>query len=151
MKRLFYPALFILILAITTISCDNHVHDDSEHEEATGLRLSVNETLIVEYLAPADPVGEFVLLSNSDSEVITVTFLNSENVEFTPTDAAYSLELEIEGTVFSYTPVQSNKWQFQLNTLQVGTGTFVVKLLHNDHADFRSKPITVRSVQTAKN
>lgn len=126
-------------------SCKNDVHEQGDHDEAIGLFVKNNAETVVEYRAPNNPIGGISVSVNNQTDLLTVTFIAADNDEFTPIDTQFNLGYETtDPTVFEM--IQSaddGKWRFRIKGLKVGTASLVLKLNHNDHADFRSKPITV--------
>lgn len=143
MKKVVLLLSVILLLIIQ--SCENHAHDhDENHQEPVGFFLKSSGVQLVEYRAPNDPTGSIVVPVGDETDLITVSFISEDGDEFTPDVPEYSLQLETASSHFEFEQhAEDGKWRFHVKGLTVGTGTFVLKLMHNDHADFTSRPVTV--------
>lgn len=73
---------------------------------------------------------------------IEVTFLDADSVEFSPTDPAFELRIEVADTTIARVSSFQN-WNFSLEGLVVGMTTLQVKVFHEEHFDFVSPDIEV--------
>lgn len=136
-------AVFVVICLVSTLlfSC-SHTHDHDDHAEAFGLVLFDANNMEVLRVQNGNPSDSLRVKVDSVSKVYTVKFLDEKNELFTPTDDKVSMKLTFgNGTIASETI--SNKWNFTVKGLSVGTTSMRVSLFHEDHADFVSAPIYV--------
>lgn len=136
-------ALFIVIALVSTFlfSC-SHSHDHGDHVEAFGLVLFDSNNMEVLRVQNGNPSDSIRVKVDSVSKVYTVKFLDEKNELFTPSDDEISMKLTLgNGAIASETI--SNKWNFTVKGLSVGTTSLRVSLFHDDHADFVSAPIYI--------
>lgn len=137
-----------LLLAVMSLlafqACDNHVHDDDhDHVEPVGFFLRESDRNVVTY-QNATVQGSITVPAGGETGLISVVFIDEDGDEFTPEGDVYSLALETTSTNFEFEQhPEDGKWRFHVVGLQAGTGTFILKLMHGEHADFRSQPIPV--------
>lgn len=143
MKKI-HLLLSILVL-ITIQSCKNDVSEHGDHDEAIGLFVRNNGETVVEYRAPNEPIGGISVDQNNETDLLTVTFIAKDGDEFTPTETEFNLGFELsDSSIFEMIQRSDDgKWRFRVKGLKSGTANVVLKLNHNDHADFRSKPIAI--------
>jgi hypothetical protein len=136
--------LLTLLGLVVFQACDNHVHDhDDDHAEPVGFFLRESGVNIVTY-QNATVQGSITVQAGDETGLVSVVFIDEDGDEFTPEGDVYSLSLETTSTNFEFEQhAEDGKWRFHVVGLQAGTGTFTLKLMHGDHSDFRSQPITV--------
>ena len=124
---------------------DDHAH---EHTEAHGLRLVLGGTPIYQILqgtvtCPAAGCGVEVA-AGAASGVITVELLaeDGDEIHTDDLDAAFRLGHALQNPALATVQQEDGAWRFQVHGEQVGTTTLRLDLLHNDHADFSTPPLT---------
>jgi hypothetical protein len=138
--------LSILALVFFQACKDNPVGDDDHnHKEAVGLVLTSSGVELVRYEAPNTPTGEIIIPAGSETDLITVNFIAEDNDLFQPDEPEYTLGQTIaDETIAEFEQHEEDgKWRFHIKGLQAGTTTITLNILHNDHSDFTSQPITI--------
>ena len=122
---------------------DPHAWDD--HAEAFGLViLSSGEDLVRQEKGVVE--GEIEVGNGLDTPLLTVRFLAEDGDRFVPdADDGYGLDWEIgdESIAEVEHHEEDGPWAFHIAGLEEGQTTLVIKLNHNDHADFVSKDIEI--------
>lgn len=137
-----------LLLAVIGLmafqACKNNVNDsDHNHAEPVGFFLRESGVNVVTY-QNATVQGSITVPAGGETGLISVVFIDEDGDEFTPEGDVYSLALETTSTNFEFEQhPEDGKWRFHVVGLQAGTGTFTLKLMHGEHPDFLSQPITV--------
>ena len=126
---------------------DNPVTPHEEHNEAEGMVLKVNGANIVVVKEGKVESGKVTVKTGESTAEITSRFLHHDGDEFIPDEEGSSLALEIaDATIATAAVVSGKEWEFKVSGLKAGTTTMVVKLMHNDHADFTTPAITVEVI-----
>jgi hypothetical protein len=152
MKSIFSAILFAL-MAFAFISCseDDPVSDQHDHAEAEGLVIKYSGNTIMRIFE-----GEFddlyakkiTLDEGSSMPALEVFFLDHDGDEFQTDDTDKSLGWLIgDETVLKLIPDSEQKWMFELEALKEGTTDLEIRILHNDHPDFKSPKIPVEVVK----
>jgi hypothetical protein len=141
MKNVF---LFVFLFGFFALSCDNHAHDhDDDHMEPVGFFLRESGATLVTY-QNATVTGSVTVAAGAETGLISVVFVNEENEEFTPEGDEYALNLSTTSSAFEFEQhAEDGKWRFHIKGITAGSGEFVLRLMHGDHADFISKAIPV--------
>ncbi len=147
-KRKYMTLLPIFVLTLfMTMGCDkedNPVTPHEEHNEAEGMVLKINNANIVVVKEGKVESGKISVKAGENTAEITTRFLHHDGSEFTPDEAGSSLALEIaNATVASAAVVSGKEWNFKVSGIKAGTTILIVKLMHNDHADFTTPGISV--------
>jgi len=138
----------LIFTALFAAACseDNPVQpDDTDHghAEAEGAVLSMKGSTVVR-VDSGIVTGEISVLQKQTSDLISVRFINEQRELFTPAGEHHLMALEIADTTVATTRIESGeKWVFRLTGKTSGQTTLVLKLMHGDHADFRTPPVTV--------
>ena len=126
---------------------DNPVdpHEWDDHAEAFGLViLSSGEELVRQESGKVE--GEIEVGHGLETALLTVRFIAEDGDRFVPdADDGYALDWEIgdESIAEVEHHEEDGPWSFHIAGLEEGETTLVIKLNHNDHADFVSKDIEI--------
>ncbi|MCC7143684.1 MAG: T9SS type A sorting domain-containing protein [Candidatus Eisenbacteria bacterium] len=118
----------------------------AQHLSPDGMVLRLQNTAVVTVWQGVVN-GKFDLPATVSSGRIDVSFLDENGVEFTPTDPIYSLRWNAPNPVIA-TISQLDDWAFHLTGVNPGVSTLQIKIWHEDHADWTSAVIPVRTVGT---
>ena len=117
---------------------------DHDHAEAAGFQILNGSDLAVKYELGV-VTGTFTLQVNQTSPVYTIRFIAEDGDLFTPEGDAYTFAWEIANTNIAEMiyAAADGKWQFKMQGKSHGTTTIILKINHNDHADFVGLPVTI--------
>ncbi len=141
--------LVIAFLAFTVISCseDDPVSEQHDHAEADGLVIKSGSDIIMridEGEFDSDYNDQICLKEGESMTDLEVFFLDHDGDEFQSNDKDKSLGWIIDDeTILQLTPKTDNKWMFDLEALKEGTTNLEIRILHNDHPDFKTPKIPV--------
>ena len=154
-KQLF----LVVILGFITVSCDDdNPASSDEHIDAEGFALEINDVEVYRELE-GTITGDLSVVLNETLEV-SVHFLDHDGEEivhedeegeedelsFSITDSyiisVVAEEHEDDGDTHDHGE-EHHELGFELTGLSAGTTTFTLSLMHEDHADYTSLPITV--------
>jgi hypothetical protein len=127
---------------------DDDDHDDHGHHlEAVGTMLvHGNDTLLVAVGAdPAGVVGELHVYEGETLGPLLIHFLDEEGHWYRPEaepGGAHSLEI-LHNQLMIQLAVEPSDWSFSVTGLEEGETTIVVRILHDDHADYVSPELPV--------
>ncbi len=157
MNTKYYPfsTLFVLLAATLMFfaACDNAVDDDghSDHAEAHGLRLTLNGVNVYQVLegevsCSSAPCG-ITISEGEETALISATFLDHDGdalSEAQLNEDQFSLghEFETAGVAEFEQHDEDGKWRFHIHGEAAGTTAFQLKLMHGDHADFTTPPVS---------
>lgn len=141
--------LVIAMLAFTVISCseDDPVSDQHDHAEADGMVIKSNGNIILKIdEAEIDPnyFEKLSIKENSTMSDLEVFFIDHDGDEFQPHDEDKSFGWVIgDESILQLIPDSENMWQFDLEGLKEGMTDLEIRILHNDHPDFKTPKIPV--------
>ncbi len=141
--------LVIALLAFSVISCseDDPVSEQHDHAEADGLVLKSGSDIVMRIDEGEFDTNYLSKISLKEGEAMSdleVFFLDHDGDEFQTDDEDKSLGWIIDDeTILQLTPKTDNKWMFDLEALKEGTTDLEIRILHNDHPDFKSPKIPV--------
>lgn len=147
-----FTALFFMMASLVLFSaCDDNPADDDhdEHADAEGLVLRANGQQIVE-VKEGVVTGSITVEAGDETALIQVEFRDHDGheVHAEDLDAEFSLGYSFgDASIAGWEQHDGERWEFHVLGLAAGTTTLELQLLHNDHADFRTPPITVEVVQ----
>lgn len=166
MKR--FNWLYIVFISLLVIACDNDDSGTDDHIEAEGFRISQNEMTIAEQLPDSNVTGTIELHTDSGEVEFEIQFYDHDGDLFIPGgehnheggEGEEELDVEIDnesivGFEFEHdhdagkaTPTvklskNEDAWHFHMEGLTAGSTTIRFLIMHGDHADFRSKNVTV--------
>ena len=136
----FVVALFLLFQACSSSTSV----EEEEHADAEGLTLTVNGVEIVRVEEGA-ATGEITVEAGEETALITLRFLDHDGDEFQPTDEEFALDVAIgdESIAEFEQHDEDGKWAFHIHGEAAGSTEATFSLLHGDHADFESAPVTI--------
>ena len=140
-------SLLALLLLAGCGDDDNPVdpQEGEEHAEAFGLIiLSSGEELVRQ--EDGEVEGEIEVGHGLETALLSVRFIAEDGDRFTPdADDGYGLAWEIDDETIAEVEhhEEDGPWSFHIAGLEEGQTTLVIKLNHNDHADFVSKGIEI--------
>ncbi len=141
--------IMITVLAFAIISCseDDPVSTQHDHAEAEGLVLKTDGNTIMKIFEGEFDSAYFDTLSikaNSTMQNIEIFFLDHDGDEFQTDDEDKALGWIIgDETMLTLTLSESNKWMVDVEALKEGNTDLELRILHNDHPDFKSPKIPV--------
>ena len=126
---------------------DNPVdpHSEEEHAEAFGLVILSSGEELVRY-EDGEVDGDIEVGHGLETPLLSVRFIAEDGDLFAPdADDGYALGWEISDESIAEVEhhEEDGPWAFHIAGLEEGQTTLVVKLNHNDHADFVSKDIEI--------
>ena len=143
-------SITILSLLVLTSACSNSTgHEEHEHEEAAGFRLTMNGDTIVEQLPGlglTEGLDEIELHPNDETALISIIFLADDGDEFLPEDEDYNLgyEFSTDGLVEFEQHAEDRRWSFHLHAEDSeGHVDLTLLLNHGDHHHFESDEIEI--------
>ena len=152
MRFVRFNLLFVLFLPFALAACsDNPVDDDhDDHAEAEGMALVINGVEVYRVLqgqvsCAQEPCG--VTVSPGDeTPLITVEFLDADGDEIHAEDlddgSGLGYEIADETIAAVEQHAEDGAWRFHIQGLQAGTTRMQVMLMHGDHADFTTPPLS---------
>lgn len=146
-------AIFIALFSVFTTSCEKDPVAPEEHFEPVGIVIKDATKgvfmKIFEGKIDTNYNKEFILnydtLEDGESEEYEIEFVGKDGKEIDhPTSASYKLELDFaDKTVAELYQHDGEKWAFHIKALKKGETTVEIKILHNDHSDFRTPAINL--------
>ncbi len=123
-------------------------HSEGAHGAPVGMRIKLNESVIIEADASNTVTGHFDLTVNSTSEPFEAFFYDEHDVEFQPeTDHSLGITIDdpglVEVKIGEEIPDNANIWKFMLKGLQAGATNASFSIMHGDHAHYVSPEIDV--------
>ena len=155
MKILSRPfVLFLLstVLTISFVSCNNPVSDhEEEHPEPYGFRLVMQNEVVAEKQPEGDLINNFPeFIAGNESPEIEVWFYDFDGELFQPDEPEQTLLVEIGDDQVLQVNSGESTWTFTITALSAGSTTITINLMHEDHPDFTSTPISI-SVNSVEN
>lgn len=145
-KIILFSSIFVLLVISLFVSgCDHgHDHDHDVHAEAEGLVLVINGVEIVK-VWEGKVTGKITVKTGEETPLIRIFFLDDHQDRFVPEENDYFFAHEIANTESAEFEQHSSdgKWSFNLKGKAAGNTTIVLKLMHVDHVDFLTPPITI--------
>ncbi|MBD3287662.1 hypothetical protein GF337_02560 [candidate division KSB1 bacterium] len=134
----------LVIALMTGCSEDNPVEADHEHNEAEGVLLKIDDTIIVRVEEGEVKEGKITVKVNEETSSIFASFLDHDGEEFIPDEEGSYLLPEIaDESIATAEVVTGQEWHFTVSGVKAGTTTLIVKLMHGDHHDFLTPAIQV--------
>ena len=147
MKSLYHYTMIIILPFFLSSACDkdNPVEAHENHNDAEGVILMIDETVIVRIEEGEVKSGEVSVKTGQTTKAITVFFLDHDGDPFIPAEEASSLYVDIDDKeIAGQANVAGQPWQFTVIGKKTGTTQLELKLLHGDHADFTAPPVPVK-------
>lgn len=147
-KHPFQKMILPLTLAFTLGACgddDNPVDGDHDsHTEAVGLVITNSGAEIVRD-ERGTVTGEIEVGVERETALLSVRFLAEDGDLFVPDDDHSSLGFEIadESIAEIEHHEEDGKWAFHIVGHAAGETTIRLKIMHDDHADFVSRPLEI--------
>lgn len=147
--------LFTIAALFTSISltgCENSVSgEEQDHPEAEGFQLRIHEEVVADKKPGQTILQQFPdLHTGLRSDTVEVWFYTFDEELFQPVEDELFLSVEAEDTSMLDIDVHTGLWSFTILPEKAGTTTFKLFLLHDDHPDFESVPVTV-NIQSVQN
>ena len=155
LRKLTTLSTALLFLLLTGCGDDDNPvdpdHGDEEHAEAVGLIIRTSGEELVRY-ENGEVEGVLEVGHDRETPLLHVRFIAEEKDEhgeehlFVPdADDGYSLAWEIANETIAEVEQheKDGPWAFHIVGIGEGETTIVLKILHDDHADFVSKPIEI--------
>ncbi|MBO6575692.1 MAG: hypothetical protein JJ896_11865 [Rhodothermales bacterium] len=149
-----WATLFVLPAVLFLAACDSNPVDDDDHDdhadEIEGIAVMMNGAEVWRVLEGevtcATAQCGFAISAGEETPLISVEFLGHEGEEIHSEDlgAEFSLghAFATEGIAEFEQHSEDGKWAFHLHGESAGTTGFQLRLLHNDHADFTTPPVS---------
>lgn len=133
--------LVALVVSLSVSACKS-AHDD-DHLDIGSFRILSNGEVVAQQNGTT-VTGSITLARESTSSVMTLEFRDPEGSVLSITDEDLYLEIDSNnpGVVLAQNSNES-RWSFTLTGVGAGSASIVVKLMHGNHADFESRPISV--------
>lgn len=133
--------LVALVVSLSVSACKS-AHDD-DHLDIGSFRILSNGEVVAQQNGTT-VTGSITLARESTSSVMTLEFRDPEGSVLSITDEDLYLEIDSNnpGVVLAQNSNES-RWSFTLTGVSAGSASIVVKLMHGNHADFESRPISV--------
>lgn len=127
-----------------------HVHEhEGEEHEAVGLFMvkeTNGDTLVT--VNGATVTGKISVTNGGETGHIAVTFLADDGDTFTPPAEHHSLSFVVADTSIAAIEQHAGEpFSFEVVGKKVGSTTFKVRLLHDDHADYESPDVEIDVTQ----
>ena len=138
----------ILMLLITLGGCTESGVEPDEHQEPTGIAISINGTETVRQIGDST-ASLGTLRVDSTSDRYSVIFVDDEGDTFEPhADEGFSLSVVVSDTnvVRLLDPLPTDPWSFQISGVRAGTTALRIELMHGGHSDFGSGDLTIEVV-----
>ncbi len=141
--------IMISVLAFAIVSCseDDPVSSQHDHAEAEGLVIKNSGNTILKIFEGEFDSTYFDTLSikaNSTMQNLEIFFLDHDGDEFQTDDEDKTLGWVIgDESLLKLTLNESNKWMVDMEALKEGNTDLEIRILHNDHPDFKSPKIPV--------
>ena len=147
MKSILKLSLALLALVLVFAGCDGNPvkSDEHDHAEAVGLVITQSGAEIARYEQGA-VTGKITVKANEETPLLSVKFIDEHDGDlFVPEEDHYSLAWTIADLSIAEVEqhAEDGKWKFHIKGKAAGTTTIEIKILHDDHADFVSLPITI--------
>ena len=147
-KHVFIAGILIVSLAFLTACNDTHDHD---HMDIVGFEIRQNDQVIVTQArnpqsGEIEVTGRIDVQSGETTPLLTVVFIDPDGRPLTITESDFSLNVNpVNTTVINvhHNPSQA-RWGFTVEGKQAGTETIQISLMHGNHADFESRPVTIQ-------
>ena len=137
-------SIFILLISFSTSCSKSSTEPMEEHADAEGLTLTLNGSEVVR-VDEGSVTGSISIPVGTETARITLHFLDHDGEEFTPDDPDFSLghSFSNNGIIELKQDAGDGTFNFHLDGIATGTTTLTLELLHGDHPDFQSPPITI--------
>lgn len=135
-------------VAVLSLTAPRPARADAQHVSAEGLFLRTTAGGLLVRAEGLDVTGSLAVPAGQQSDLINLTFLDPNGIEFTPADPA-----QFNWTVAAPTTaslVQTGPWQFRLQGLSAGTTTLEIRIWFINHVDYTSPLIPLRTVATTE-
>jgi hypothetical protein len=145
MKKPIVASLIVITALLFALGgCkDNPVEPDETHAEAEGLVLRMNGVDIV-IVREGTVTGHISVPNGTETDHIDVYFLDHADTRFRPEGSEYDLGWSIADTsVAAIERDPGEKWGIHVIGKAVQTTSVEIRLLHHDHADFRTPSIPI--------
>jgi hypothetical protein len=147
-KHVFLASLLIVSLAFVSACNDTHDHD---HMDIVGFEIRLdNQAIVTQARNPqsgqVEVTGRIDVQSGETTPLLTVVFIDPDGHALSITESDFSLNVNpVNTTVMNvhHNPSQT-RWGFTVEGKQAGTETIQISLMHGNHADFESRPVTVQ-------
>lgn len=146
MKFLSRASIMIILVTLVFSGCKKSHHHD--HLDIAGFRILMNNEIVAQQTGTV-VTGQISLDRGQTSGAMTVEFRDPEGNVLNITDNDFSLRVVSSTTsVASTQQVSGSKWSFQVVGVSPGQSNLTISLMHGNHADFESRPITVNVIAT---
>ena len=136
----------ILLACITLFACkDDSTSPEHKHFEAVGMVITNSGNEIVRN-ENGKVTGKISVKEGEETALLSVKFIDEHNGNLTvPKEDHYTLGYKIADETFAEFEQHADdgKWKFHIHGKKAGSTTIEIKILHNDHSDFVSLPVTI--------
>jgi hypothetical protein len=133
--------LLTLLVTLTTTAC-KEAHDD-DHLDIAAFRIISNGEIVAQQNG-TQVTGSISVAAQTTSALMTLEFRDPEGNILNITDDDLYLQVDSSApTVARVQNAATNRWGFTLTGVSQGSASITIKLMHGNHADFESRPISV--------
>jgi hypothetical protein len=157
MKKYIFMILSLLtMLFIYACDTDKTVDSHEEHADAVGMRILSSGAVLTSYVRTDTAEFKAIeLTEGEESPHLDIEFYDDEHEEwFVPETADhYSLQIVIADTSitdYEQHEGEEGSFEFHLHGKKPGNTSAVFRIMHDDHADFESRPLRVEVVSAAQ-
>ena len=139
--------LSAVTLSLGLLLAAGEVKADAQHVAAEGLFLRTTTGGLIVRVVGADVTGALAQPNGTTSDVMNVTFLDENGIEFIPPDPA-TLQWTVANPALA-TVIQTGPWQIRVQGTAVGATTLEIRIFFINHVDYTSPPIPLRVLGTS--
>ena len=147
-KYIYFLIAFTLLISLNSCSDDQGLDPHDDHYEAYGVNLYKDGSLFMKVfntvIQPGYPT-EFDASLTDEAAVYNVIFLDEDGNEMPlPDDDDLSLDVFVAyPQIAEIEIIDADDYKFKIKPLQKGATKIEIRLLHNDHPDFKTPRITL--------
>lgn len=144
-----YLLALTLIISLNACSDDPIIDDDHDHYEANGVHVYKDGILFMKILNTVinpEWASEINVALNSEKSTYNIVFLDEDGKELPlPDDEHLNLGFLITNPqIAEIEIIDAKNFKFKFKPLIEGTTEVEIRLLHNDHPDFKTPKIPLK-------